>query len=142
MEQRDRLALARPVDVLHERLDQPLRLLSAQQRGHRAQHHRRAAPALEPEAQAFERGRPLLHEPGLARAQLDRLREQQLLRGQRARVELAKEPLEQHALVRHVLVDEEHLVVARGDDEGVLQLPDDLAEARRGREGSRRLAEQ
>src|SRR4029450_4584623 len=44
MEQRHRLRPARTVDVLHERLDQSLRLLSAKQRGHRAQHHRRADP--------------------------------------------------------------------------------------------------
>src|SRR5262245_2154624 len=50
MEQRHSLALAWTVDVFHERLDQSLRLLSAKQRGHRAQHDRRATPALEAEA--------------------------------------------------------------------------------------------
>ena len=45
------------------------------------------------------------------------------------------EALEQHALVRHVLVDEEHLVVARRHDEGVLELADHRAEAH-GAEGA------
>ena len=128
VQQRLRLALARTVDVLHERLDEPPWLLPSEQRGHRAQHDRGAAPALEPEAQALERLGPLLDERRLTRAQLDRLRKEQLLRGQRARVQIAQQPLEQHALVRHVLIQEEDLVVRCRYHERVLELADDVPE--------------
>src|SRR6266850_3082804 len=131
VQQRLRLALAGAVDVLHERLDEPPRLLPPEQRGHRAQDDGGAAPALESEAQALERLRPLLDQRRLTRAELQGLREEQLLRGQRARVQISEQPLEQHALVRHVLIQEEDLVVARGDYECVLELSDHGAEADR-----------
>ena len=62
VQQRHRLALARAVDVLHQRLDEPTRLLAAEQGRHRAQHHGGAAPPLEAEAQALEGRRPFLYE--------------------------------------------------------------------------------
>src|SRR5882724_3963712 len=128
VQQRLRLAFAGAVDVLHERLDEPPRLLPPEQRGHRAQDDGGAAPALESEAQALERLRPLLDQRRLARAELQGLREEQLLRGQRARVQIGEQPLEQHALVRHVLIQKKDLVVTRGDYECVLELSDHGAE--------------
>ena len=52
MQQRHRLTLARPVDVLHQGFDQPSWLLAAEQGRHRAEYHGGAAPPLEAEAQA------------------------------------------------------------------------------------------
>src|SRR5882724_5552591 len=128
VQQRLRLAFAGAVDVLHERLDEPPRLLPPEQRGHRAQDDGGAAPALESEAQALERLRPLLDQRRLARAELQGLREEQLLRGQRARVQIGEQPLEQHALVRHVLIQKKDLVVRCRYHERVLELADDVAE--------------
>ena len=62
------------------------------------------------------------------RGQLERLREQELLRRERAALEVAAQPLEEHALVRDVLVDEEDLVGRVRHDEGVLDLADHAAE--------------
>src|SRR5262249_7111757 len=78
---------------------------------------------------------------GLSRTQLDGVWEQQLLRGQRPGVQLAQQALEQHALVSHVLVHEEHLVLGGRDQERVLELADYRPEARR-RERRALLAQQ
>ena len=89
-----------------------------------------SAEALEAEAEALERGRHSREQVGLARARA------RAAAGRAAPATAAGsasssrlEALEEHALVRHVLVDEEDLVVARRHDEGVLELADHRAEA-------------
>src|SRR5262249_11363680 len=76
-----------------------------------------------------------------ARPELERLGEEQLLRRQRARPQVTLQALEQNTLMRHVLIDEEDFILARRDDERVLELSDDGSEARRG-EGRMVLAEE
>src|SRR5262249_28819064 len=93
---------------------------------------RPAAEAFEGEAEILERREPLLELFRLARSELERLGEEELLRWQRARPQVTLQALEQDTLVRHVLVDEEDLVLTRRDDESVLELADDGPEARRG----------
>src|SRR2546422_8443567 len=62
--------------------------------------------------------------------EVERLGEEQRLRAGRPGVELAPEPLEDHALVSDVLVEEEDFLVGRRHDERVLDLPEHPAEER------------
>src|SRR2546422_8879725 len=62
--------------------------------------------------------------------EVERLGEEQRLRAGRPGVELAPEPLEDHALVSDVLVEEEDFLVGRRQDERVMDLPGHTAEER------------
>src|SRR5919108_749881 len=103
-------------------LDQALGLVALEQRGHRAEHDRLRAEFLECEAQPLQRRAPALEQRARRCAELERLRKQEGLRGERGGVEASAHLLEDDALVHHVLVEEEDLVVGRGHDEGVLHL--------------------
>ena len=59
----------------------------------------------------------------LRRRQVDEHRRQQALALEAARPQCVGDLLEQHALVRHVLVDDRHPLVVHGEDEGVAELP-------------------
>src|SRR6185436_3285661 len=96
--------------------------------GRRAEEKRGASESLDREAQALELRLDALESPDSRRSQLERLGEQDLLRGERPPVQLTAQPLEEHALVRDVLVDEEDLVRRVRHDEGVLDLADDAPE--------------
>src|SRR5215510_13051262 len=133
-----RLRAGRRADFVEEALDESLRLLRLEQSRHRAQEDAAAAELLKGEAQPFEIARPFPEQIGLARPQLERLGKEQDMGGEGSRGEVAAELLEQHALVGDVLVDEEDLLVAARDDEGLLKLADDGPEAPRA-ERSRRL---
>ncbi len=118
------------VELLRELVGEPREILRPEERGDRSQEDRAAAESFEGEAEARELGVDALEGPEARRGQLERLREQELLRRQRAALEVAAQALEEDPLVRDVLVDEEDLVGGVRHDEGVLDLADDPAEER------------
>src|SRR5437879_12309330 len=84
---------------------------------------------LEGEAEPLERRPPALEHGPRAGREVERLGEEQRLRAGRPGVELAPEPLEDHALVSDVLVEEEDFLVGRRHNERVLDLPEQPAQA-------------
>src|SRR5207244_272247 len=124
------LASFRPRELVHSGLDEPLWLVALQERGDGAHDDRVAAEALDGEPEPLERCAPALEYGSRSRRQVERLREEQRLRGGLPRVELAPEPLEDHPLVGDVLIEKEHFIVGRRHDERVLNLPEDAAEER------------
>jgi hypothetical protein len=75
--------------------------------GNAVQLHRGSSERLEQETEARELLRLRCENQGLVRLKLDRLGEQQTLDLNLAALRLFEETLEQDALVRHVLVDQE-----------------------------------
>src|SRR5262245_382980 len=132
---------SRRADLVQEPIDQPARLLRLEEVRNGAEQDTAAAEILEGEAERLQIAAPLREETGLAGAELERLRKEERLRGEGAGGEVALELLEEHALMGHVLVDEEDLLVVGRHHEGVLELADHAAEAA-GPEGCRRLAEE
>src|SRR5260370_35032437 len=99
----------RPADLVRGGLDEPLGLVTLQQRGHGADDHRLAAEALDGETQALERLAPALEEGARGGAEVHGLLEEESLRRGRPARELPAEALEDDALVGHVLVEEQDL---------------------------------
>src|SRR5438093_93838 len=95
-----------------ERLAQAPFSVEARVRHRNAADEQRVAPkALELEAQTFEQGAVRLERVGLGGGEVKREGKQQPLRWCLAALEDAHEPLEEHALVRRVLIDEHDAVV-------------------------------
>ena len=134
VDERRRLVRAGAAHLVEQPLDQPARLLALEQHGHRAQQDGGSAEALEGEAELLERRVSIrgAGRPG-PRPSSSGCGKSSSCDGSGLCSSWGSRQLEEHALVRHVLVDEEDLVVARRDDEGVLQLADHRAEAPRRR---------
>src|SRR5262249_5171280 len=118
------------VDLARELVGESRQVLRPQQRRHRPEKDRTTAEPFqgEPEPRevwvhAFEGSKP-------CRRELERQREQELLRGERALLELRSKTLEEYPFVGDVLVDEEDLVRRVRHDEGVFDLADDASEER------------
>ena len=117
--------------LVEEAFDEAPWLRALEEARHGAEEHAASAEVLEGEAEPLEIFLPLREERRLSRAELEGLGKEESLGGEGAARQLVLELLEEHALVGYVLVDEEHLFLARRDHEGVLELADHVAESTR-----------
>ena len=84
--------------------------------------HAVAAEVFDFQAEPLEHGGVLRQRLALRRRQLEHDRREQPLALERARGQLLHHLLEEHALVRHVLIDDRDALVVDGDDVGVAEL--------------------
>ena len=119
------LHLGAPVEafeILGEREQRLRAVLRLEQRRHGGHVDRRVAEAPDFEAEALQlegAGEQCLVR---RRSDIEQDRHEQALRLEPPGRQLLHHPFEQHALVRHMLIDDRHSLVVHGDDEGVAEL--------------------
>src|SRR5205814_449563 len=94
-------------EIVDGGLDHPTRLVPFEQHWDGTQHDAPASEAVQCESEALERAAPALDEGEPGRRQVERLGKEQRLRRERPLGEMRLQALEQHSLVRHVLIEEE-----------------------------------
>src|SRR5439155_1109388 len=118
-----------------DRADDGAGVAATQQARHGAQQEGAFAERLSLEAGSGEHLAALGERRGVCRRQLDRLGDEERVAGDGAARVLLAEPLEGHALVRRMLVDEHHPAVSLADEIALEDLPD---EAQRRKSAGRR----
>jgi len=109
--------------VLGQRPQRGIAVLAAEQCRERGYAQRIAAELLDLESEPLEIGRVRRERLASSRRQLDEHRYEQALALEPAARQALGDPLEQHALVRHVLIDDRNPLIVNRDDESVSELP-------------------
>ena len=112
------------LEILAEREQRARRVVRFEEGGHGSDLDRRCAESLELEPELLELARAADECLKRRRGELDEHRHEQALRLEAAGCQLLHHALEQHTLVRHVLIDNRDPLVIHRNDERVAELPE------------------
>ena len=117
-------AAVEPFEIIGERADRGFALGGLEQCRNRGQPKAVSSELLDLDPEPLERGRVGGQRLALRRRQLDHDRREQPLALESPGRQPFHHLLEQHALVRDVLIDDRHPLVVDGDDERIAELPE------------------
>ena len=110
------------LEIFGQREQRPRAVVRVEQRRHRVHSDRRVAERFELEPEPRELGRAAHERLVRRRRDVEHHRHEQPLRLERAGRQALHHALEQHALVRDMLIDDRNPLVVHGDDERVAEL--------------------
>ena len=111
-----------PFEVIGERAERAVDVRRGENRRHRGDAHAGPAKVFELEPEARQRLAPGQQRVMACAGQVEHHGHQQSLALERGLREALENPLEQHALVRHVLIDDHQAVVVHRHDERIAEL--------------------